>query len=104
MDRKPDESSITSKLCTLAFVLDQAKRISDEPQVLALGEVLVEDRVGVWVCEKVFSPATLWPVSSLSKYSYIKEGRTYGRDVDAVLVGQLDQFTQGLLLEERERA
>lgn len=31
----------------------------DLPQVLALGEILVENRVGVWVCEEVLSPTTL---------------------------------------------
>lgn len=35
----------------------------DLPQVLALGEVLVKDRVGVWVCEEVLSPSTLSTVS-----------------------------------------
>lgn len=35
----------------------------DLPQILALGEILVKDRVGVWVCEEVFSPSTLCGVS-----------------------------------------
>lgn len=36
---------------------------SDLPQVLALGKILVKDRIGVWVCEEVLSPSTLCDVS-----------------------------------------
>lgn len=36
------------------------------PQVLALGQVLVKDRIGVGVSEEVLSPATLVLLASAS--------------------------------------